>query len=609
MGSLLGRLRARRWTAWQVALVGASTVGLPLLIAAVALHRRHYFPVLDLAMTEFRVRDVGGGHTPLIGLPGRIGKFPAQGSHPGPLSFYLLAPVYRLLGSSAWSLLVSAMVLNVAAFSATVALAFRKGGWRLTAGVALWLAIVVRGYGITVLTQPWNPYLPLAMWTLVLLAAWMVADGDHLMLVPLVVAGTYCAQTHVPYLVLCVGLFVVAVAVTLRRSGWSASRGSLLWSSAIGVVLWLPPLLDQVSHSPGNIRMLQEHFSTPTEPSIGVGEGLRLMLRHLDIVKALFAQHGTGGFVAAASETNRNPLVGGIVVVAWIGAMAIAVRMRHRWLLGVHGTLACAVVLQTLSMVRIFGKVWYYLTLWAWSVTVAIVIATVVTYAIAWGRGRPERGSLAARTGWALGTAVGVTCTVISIGGAVSAQVPEPRLSEGLGALVGPTVRAITERDGAATAGRDGKYLVTWTDAFSFGSQGYGLVNELERAGLHVGVDRPFAVPVTFHRVLDRSAATAEIHFASGVYIDQWKAKPDQLEIVEFDPLSPAERATFDSLHQQLVAGLRAAHLDDLVVTLDVNLFGLTIDGRVPATLRPLISRMLDLGEPVAVFLGPAPKG
>ena len=151
--ALVQRLRQRRWTTWNVAVIAAVAVGLPLIVAAIALHRHRYFPVLDLAMTEFRVRDVGGAHTPLIGLPGRIGKFPAQGSHPGPLSFYLLALVYRLLGSSGWSLLVSAITINIVAFATTVALAFRKGGWRLAGAVALWLTIVIRGYGTVVLDR------------------------------------------------------------------------------------------------------------------------------------------------------------------------------------------------------------------------------------------------------------------------------------------------------------------------------------------------------------------------------------------------------------------------------------------------------------------------
>ena len=42
-----------------------------------------------------RLRDVFSAHPPLIGLPGRIGSFRHQGSHPGPLSFWALAPFYE----------------------------------------------------------------------------------------------------------------------------------------------------------------------------------------------------------------------------------------------------------------------------------------------------------------------------------------------------------------------------------------------------------------------------------------------------------------------------------------------------------------------------------
>ena len=95
--------RARRFARSSAGLIVLVTVGLgvPLLVAVIALAQRRWYPVLDLAMTEFRIRDVGSRQTPLIGLPGRIGEFPDQGSHPGPFNFWLLAPGYRLFGSSA----------------------------------------------------------------------------------------------------------------------------------------------------------------------------------------------------------------------------------------------------------------------------------------------------------------------------------------------------------------------------------------------------------------------------------------------------------------------------------------------------------------------------
>ena len=95
-------------------LLPAALVGVlaPLAVAVIAQRNAGWHPVFDLAMTELRVRDVGGSHTPLIGLQGRIGP---TGSHPGPLSFYLLAPVYRLFGSSAFALQAATAVFHGAA--------------------------------------------------------------------------------------------------------------------------------------------------------------------------------------------------------------------------------------------------------------------------------------------------------------------------------------------------------------------------------------------------------------------------------------------------------------------------------------------------------------
>ena len=168
-----------RAVAWAV----REALAIPFVVALVALATTHWSPVLDLAMTELRVRDVFGPHTPLIGLPGRIGTFPDQGSHPGPLSFYLLAPVYRLLGSTAYGLLVATAVINVGAAWSVIWVAGRRGGRRLVLGVGALMMVLVAWLGASLLTQPWNPYLPLVSFMVVLLAAWGVLDGDHLLLV------------------------------------------------------------------------------------------------------------------------------------------------------------------------------------------------------------------------------------------------------------------------------------------------------------------------------------------------------------------------------------------------------------------------------------------
>ena len=49
----------------------------------------------------------------------------------------------------------------------------------LVVAMAGLVALIVRGFGLDVVTQPWNPYLPLLFWLVVLLATWSVVDGDH----------------------------------------------------------------------------------------------------------------------------------------------------------------------------------------------------------------------------------------------------------------------------------------------------------------------------------------------------------------------------------------------------------------------------------------------
>ena len=122
--TLISRVTPRQWRpGTQIVVLLSALVSLPLLLTLGPPSRHHWNPVLDLAMTEFRVCDVGTWHTPLIGLPGRIGDQPNQGSHPGPLSFYLLAPGYRLFGGTSYSLEVGSVLIHISAVAASLALA------------------------------------------------------------------------------------------------------------------------------------------------------------------------------------------------------------------------------------------------------------------------------------------------------------------------------------------------------------------------------------------------------------------------------------------------------------------------------------------------------
>ena len=99
---------------------------------------------------------------------------------------------------------------------------------------------------------------------------------------------------------------------------------------------------------------------------------------------------GQERFLSEGFDPDGPIWAGVIVLVVWIAAFVVAVRLRHHSLVALHSLLAVTLVLTTLSMSRIFGQRWYYLTLWAWVTTTLLVVATLWT-AVIWLRRTPAR--------------------------------------------------------------------------------------------------------------------------------------------------------------------------------------------------------------------------
>ena len=229
---------------------------------------------------------------------------------------------------------------------------------------------------------------------LVLLAAWAVLCGDHVMFVALVVAASYCAQTHVPYLGLGVGMVVLGAARggVARPAGRARPLGgrsprSVAWGVGIGVVLWLPPVADQFTEEPGNLRQLVDHFGSPPETPLGFSEGVRLALRHLDVWGGVVTQLTAPDASSTRRRRGAAPSRSwcGPSPRSWPGASV------HRRCGRCTSWSAPGSLLGTVSMARIFGRPWYYLTLWAWGVTLLLAGAVLWTAVAWWQRARPDR--------------------------------------------------------------------------------------------------------------------------------------------------------------------------------------------------------------------------
>jgi hypothetical protein len=268
--------------------------------------------------------------------------------------------------------------------------------------------------------------------------------------------------------------------------------------------------------------------------------------------------------------------------------------------------LTASLVLALVSMSRIFGYLWYYLVLWSWALTALMFLAVGWTVAVLVARrvGAERRVRLARTGSFALGAVVVVMVVLFTVD-ASDVESPDPRVSLALGQLVRPTVRALDAGD-VPGGGRDGRYQVTWVDTVNIGGPGYGLLNELEREGFDVGLPDVYSAIVTTDRVLDAKDATAVVHLSVGQRdIDTWRSRPDTVEIASYEPRDARELAEYRRLRRRVIRELNEAGLPELAGIVDDNLFMATFQPQVPEEIQPSLVRLITLGQPSAIFVGP----
>ena len=112
-------------------------------------------------------------------------------------------------------------------------------------------------------------------------------------------------------------------------------------------------------------------------------------------------------------------------------------------------------------------------------------------------------------------------------------------------------------------------------------------------------------MPVTPHRITDPASATGEVVLATGVNVAAWRDRDGAVEIAYFEPRNAEELAEYERLRGEVIAELEAEGLDDVVELVDTNLFGASLDPRVPVATEQKMARMLVLGQETAVFLAP----
>jgi hypothetical protein len=207
------------------------------------------------------------------------------------------------------------------------------------------------------------------------------------------VVATYLAQTHVGFVPIAAPAAVVGavwLVVRVRRTTPERTR-RLAWTAAgtaVGLlVLWAPPLWNQVFGSSPNLGNIFRWFRDANEPGHSLAEGVRIVGGQFafwpDWVSGARRANSFNGETTLLHLTLVPVLLVGVVVAA-----VVAIRRRDRVARNLLVILGVVVAAAVLAVAGTKGIMYEYRLLWIW--TLAAIVCAAALFAI-W---RGARGHL-----------------------------------------------------------------------------------------------------------------------------------------------------------------------------------------------------------------------
>src|SRR5262245_9804635 len=469
------------------------------IIGLVAIGSR-FHAIADQANEEMLVRDVGH-HAVLVGPYSRD-----NWNHLGPAMFYVLALPYRLFGSNSVGMWIGAAVLNGLAVAVIAVIARRHGGTSLMVLMIFGCAVIIRALGADFVRDPWNPYLPVFCFGALVFLVWAMACGDVWALPVAAAVATFCVQTHIGYVPLALPLFGIGTGwliwLAVNQHGGGGVRAPSVRNLgkaaavAVGVlaIMWAPPLLEQITHSPGNITKVVDYFR---HPPVGARhtwlEGTRVVFGQFWIVPEWVRGAPRANPFSGESQLLYRAPVPLLLIAFVLGSFALWRRRaaarggdERGWRLA--AIIGAALLLGVASIARTTGAAYAYRTRWPF---VLAMMATAVSMWAGWTLVAP-RLTLRFRRAALLLTVFPVAIVGgINTTDAARAGTPQRPLSTSIQRLGTATV--------AALPSRGGDVIVESPDGITGAIS--GLVLWLERHGVRARVEPQDGLAMGSHRV------------------------------------------------------------------------------------------------------------
>lgn len=364
----------------------------------------------DDATVALRAADVLNGHFPLSGMRSTSGVSDGSLSshHPGPLQFYLLAFPLALAGGSSAGIVIGGALIAAAASICTVVWARRIGGGLGLVVFTAGLLLAQWAIGPEAMFRPLNPFAPLVPTYLALLLLVALAQGDRRALPPFVVAVSFIAQGNLAFLPLATiltgtGLLLVMRGRSPRRRRRTRATRRLHRSAlGLGVLIWLPSIVELLVHQPNNLTQVIKWSASDTGNPIGIVAALE----HLSLLAPL-----PGGYrrysAELLSQGNTFAMVVGIAVVVVLALISSGWHAPHgRASSAWPARIALAAnlgMLITASRLPDFPAAPYWIVTW-------IPVAAFTWAALAWrALAYLERAALDLNPRWAFTLTAGLT--------------------------------------------------------------------------------------------------------------------------------------------------------------------------------------------------------
>lgn len=320
----------------------AVVCSLPVLIGAVRTIAGGWTPEGDDARVTTRIRSVLTGNPPLLGMRSTSGdgNRALDTHHPGPLQFYLDAPLSALFNYSAAGIVIAVAVVNIVCVVGIVLLTHRMRGLRTAVPMCAALLLAEWALGPDVLARPLNPSAAVLPVLLMLVATWSVLDRDRHGLWVALLSGSYAAQAELAFCPLAVAACGTALLVVICRT-WSrrhsrlGTGGGLIAPQrrtvvifALVVLVWLPSIIELVVLHPNNVELLIRYVNGSghegATASTGVAGGFEHVVGNLSPTQ--FSRFDTS---IAVAPSGTAIAIGICVLVLLVVALGAGPRLPH----------------------------------------------------------------------------------------------------------------------------------------------------------------------------------------------------------------------------------------------------------------------------------------